>query len=168
MTLAVLGAAVYGAVVVYAASREATLAPVVASLGGFGAVLLLFVLVRGADDLLGWSLALAGVGYAMSLIAHGTHVDEAAPLVATALLVCGELAAWSLDERWAIRREPGLLRSRGLAVAGLSVAGLGASALVLSLSAVPAGGGLGWTIVGAVAAVLVVGLAVRAAKRRTV
>jgi hypothetical protein len=41
------------------------------------------------------------------------------------------------------------------------LAGLGASALVLALAAAPVGGGLAWTVLGAAAAVVVVGLAAR-------
>ena len=43
----------------------------------------------------------------------------------------------------------------------LVLAALAASALVLALAAAPIGGGLAWTVLGAAAAVLVVGLAAR-------
>jgi hypothetical protein len=123
------------------------------------------VLVRGHDDLLGWALALAGIAYAVALVVHGTHVDEAAPLVGAGLLVCGELAAWSLDERWAIAGARGLLAARAGAVAVLTLAGLGAAALVVSLAASPAGNGLVWTLFGSAAAVLVVAVAAVLSRR---
>ena len=165
MTLAVLSGLAYAGVVSYAASREPTLAPVIATLGAFGAVLLLFVLVRGHDDLLGWALALGGIAYAVALVVHGTHVDEAAPLIGGGLLVCGELAAWSLDERPRISAARGLLATRAGAVAGLTIAAVGAAALVVSLAAVPAGNGLAWTVFGSAAAVLVVAAAALLSRR---
>jgi hypothetical protein len=165
VTLALLSGVAYAGVVAYAASREPTLAPVVATIGAFGAVLLLFVLVRGHDDLLGWALALGGLAYALAVIAHGTHVDEAAPLIGAGLLVCGELATWSLDERWSIARARGLLAARAGAVAVLALTGLAAGALVVSLAAAPAGNGLVWTLFGSTAAVLVVAVAAVLSRR---
>ena len=80
MTLALLSALSYAGVVAYAASREPTLAPVIVDDRRSSArFLLAFVLVRGHDDLLGWALALGGIAYAVALVVHGTHVDEAAP-----------------------------------------------------------------------------------------
>jgi hypothetical protein len=164
VTLALLSGVAYAGVVAYAASREPTLAPVVATIGAFGVVLLLFVLVRGHDDLLGWALALGGVVYAIALVVHGTHVDEAAPLVGAGLLVSGELATWSLDERRPIARARGLLAARAVGVAILALAGLAAAALVVSLSAASAGNGLVWTLFGSAAAVLVIAVAARAGR----
>ena len=132
-------------------------------LGGLGLLLLVFVLVRGHDDLLGLALGLGGVAYAVSLFGVG-GVDEAAPLVATALLLCGELAAWSLDERIRVAVEPRLARARAAALAGLALAGLAAAALVVALAATSVGGGFAWTAVGAAAAVLVLAVAVRLAR----
>ena len=152
-------------VVTYAASREVTLAPVVATVGAFGAVLLLFVLVRAHDDLLGWALALGGIAYAVALVVHGTHADEAAPLIGAGLLLCGELATWSLDERRWIAGAGGLLGARALGVAVLTLAGLTAAALVVSLSSASVGNGLVWTFFGSAAAVLVVAVAVMLAPR---
>jgi len=148
-------------VVAYASSREPTLAPVVATLGAFGAVLLLFVLVRGDADLLGWPLCVGAIAYVLSLLVHGSGIDEAAPLVAAALLLCGELASWSLDERTHIPAARGLVASRAAALAALVGAGLGAGALVVALAAAPLGRGLAWTIAGAAAAVAAVALAGR-------
>jgi hypothetical protein len=161
VTLAVSSAIAFAGVVAYASSREPTLAPVVSVIGALGAVLLLFVLVRGHDDLLGWALGLGAGAYVLSLLVHGASVDEAAPLVAVVLLVCGELAAWSLDERGHIACERGLQATRAIALAGLALCALGAATLVVALAAVSVGRGLGWTVAGAAAAVLVVALAAR-------
>ncbi len=106
-----------------------------------------------------WPIVLLGIAYAISLFARGSGIDEGAPLVGAGLLLCSELAAWSFDERWAITAERTVVVARGTAVALLTLAALGASVLVLALAAAPIGGGLAWTVLGAAAAVLVVGLA---------
>jgi hypothetical protein len=148
----------------YATTREPAFAPIVVPLAVLGGLLLLFVLVRGTDDLLGWALFLAGAAYAAATLAHGTHVDEAAPLVGVALLLCGEQSAWSLDERRPIARDRGVLALRAVAVAALAAAGLGIAALVVALSISSLGGGLAWTAVGAAAVVGVVALVARVAR----
>ena len=149
----------------YAGSRETTLAPEIGAVTVVGFVLLLFVLVRGVEDLLGWSLALNGGAYAVALIVHGSAIDEAAPLVGCALLLCGELAVWSLDARWSVRADPGIVAARAFAVAGMTLAGLAASGLVVTLGATSLGSGLAWTMLGCAAAVLVLALAARLAAR---
>ena len=159
-----LAALVYAGVVVYTATRQPAIALVVAALGAIGGLLLLFGLVRQADDLLPWSLGLVGVAYTIAILARGSGVDEGAPLVGVALLLCAESATWSLDERWAIATERAVVRARATALAGLALVGLGVGALVLALAAAPVGGGLGWTVLGSAAAVLVVALAARSAR----
>jgi hypothetical protein len=124
--------------------------------GGCGVVLLLLVLVRGLDDLLGTSLMLLGVSYVVGLLV-GRHVlDEAAPLVAAALLLCAELATWSLEERKRVHAERRFWVARARAVAFLVLGGLAAAALVVAVAATPYGGGLAWTVLGAAAAAAVV------------
>jgi hypothetical protein len=128
-------------------------------------VLLAVVLVRGVQELLGWSLATLGGAYAVSLAVSGRAVDEAAPLVAVALLLCAELAAWALDERWRIAAEPAVVRRRAVALAILAGAGLAAAAAVVAVAAAPAGRGLAWVTLGAAAAVCAVGAGVAVARR---
>jgi hypothetical protein len=152
-------------VLAYAAARAPDVAALVAGIGAVGALLLAFVLVRGVDELLSWALVLLGGAYTVSLLVHGAAVDEGAPLVAAGLLLCGELAAWSLDERHAIAAEREVVLRRAVAVALLALAGLGAAAAVVGFAAAPAGGGLGWTVLGTAAAVLVVGVAAQLARR---
>jgi hypothetical protein len=129
-----------------------------------GALLLLFVLARGADELLGWSLFLGAASYAAGTMAHGTHVDEAAPLVGVALLLCGELTAWSIDEHRPAARERGVLLLRATAVGTLAAASLAIAALVVALSIASIGGGLVWTALGAAATVGVLALVARVAR----
>jgi hypothetical protein len=127
--------------------------PLTLSLGGVGALLLGLVLVRGLHDLLGSAVLLLAACYLLGLFV-GRHVlDEAAPLVAAALLACAELAAWSLDDRPHVPADRGLTAARARAVALLVLAGLGAAVLVLVVASASIGGGLLWTVLGAAAAV---------------
>lgn len=153
----------YAAVVAYAASRKPPIAIVAIGLGAMGALMLLAMLVRRIDELLPASLALVGIAYTIEILARGSGVDDGAPLVGVALLLCAELATWSLDERWTIKAERAVVLARGTALAVLALTGLGVGALVLALAAAPVGGGLVWTVLGAAATVLVVAIATRKA-----
>jgi hypothetical protein len=144
-------------------SSEALLAT--APLGGAGALLLVLLLLRARAELVPWPPALLGVAYAVELVIRGAGVDEAAPLVAVGLLLCGELAAWSIDERLPIAAERAVVQARAVALGALAFGSLAVAALVVALAAAPVGSGLAWTIVGAGSAVGVVGLAVRLAQR---
>jgi hypothetical protein len=140
-------------------------AGLVVGIGLIGALLLAVVLVRNTDEFLPWALVCLGVAYTVSLFVHGSAVDAGAPLVAAGMLLCGELAAWSLDARHAIAAEREVVLRRALALAALTLAGLGAAAAVIAFAASSFGGGLGWTVLGAVAAVAVVGLAAQLVRR---
>jgi hypothetical protein len=133
-----------------------------------GAVLgtvLIGVAVVFRGHALGAALFVAGGTYVAAVAAAGGRIDATAPLVAVLLLLCGELSAWSLDERWAIRGDPWLAWRRGAAVGALGLAGLGVAALVVALSAVPPSHGLAWTVAGAIAAVGAAGTGVWVARR---
>jgi hypothetical protein len=156
--------AAYGGVLADALTRDGSAAAVLAPGAAVGLLLLLFALVRGGA-LLGLALWLGGATYVAGIVAAGRTVDATAPVVAVLLLLCGELAAWSLDERLRIRADEQLAWRRGAAVGGLALAGLVASALVLALSAVPAGHGLFWTALGAAAAIGAAGTAAALARR---
>jgi hypothetical protein len=129
-----------------------------------GTLLLVTALVfRGHG--LGGALFLAGATYVAAVAAAGDRVDGSAPLVAVLLLLCGELAAWSLDERWGIRAEQQASWRRGAAIVGLSLGGLAVATLVVALSAVPPNHGLGWTVVGGAAAIGAAGTGIWVARR---
>ena len=134
-----------------------------------GAVLVLHVLVlalwRGLEELLPAAMVCLGGAYTAAAITHGASVDERAPLVAAGLLLCCELAAWSLDERPWSAAERAVVRARAAALAALVGGALAAAALVVAVAAAPAGRGLEWTAAGAASAVLVVALAIRAGRR---
>jgi hypothetical protein len=150
-------------VLAYAALREPKIATLVCGIGAIGAVLLAFVLVRRLDDLLPWAVIPLGIAYSVSLLLHGAGVDGGAPLVAAGLLLCAELAAWSIDEEFAIPAERAVVLARASALAALVLGSLVVATIVVSLSLVPASG-LAWTVLGAAAAVGVVALAVRLAR----
>ena len=155
----------FAAVLAEAIARTPSVGAVVGGIGAIGLVLLAFVLVRGMDDLLPWTVVCFVVAYTVSLVVHGGSVDERAPLVAAALLLGAELASWSLEEQIPIVAERPVLRGRIVALAALVGGGLVTSALVVAVAAAPTQRGLVWTVAGAAAAVLAVGLAVRVAHR---
>jgi hypothetical protein len=151
-------------VLAYTTARQLELAGLLIGIGGIGGVLLVLVLVRRMDDLLPWALVLLGIAYTLSLVVHGSGIDGGAPLVAAGLIACAELAAWSLDEQHSIAAERQVVVARASALGALVLAGTAAGGLVVALSLAP-GSGLGWTVLGAAASVLVVGLAVRLSQR---
>ena len=133
-------------------------------MAGGGALLLAVALAYGRG--LGAALWLGGATYVAFVVVHFEHrVDATAPLVAVLLLLCGELSAWSFDERWQVRADAALAWRRGAAVGALALAGLAASALVVAVSAVPANHGLAWTVAGAAAAVGAAGTGIWVARR---
>ena len=140
--------------------------PVVAFVPGLalGALLLVVALVFGGRGL-GAALFLAGATYVAAVAAAGGGADASAPLVAVLLLLCGELTAWSLDERLEIKAEPVLARRRAAAITTLGLSGLGVAALVVALSAAGPNHGLGWTVLGAAAAVAAAGTGIWVAHR---
>ncbi len=144
--------AAYGAVLADALVRAGSLAWAMAPSAGAGSLVLLVALARGSGPL-GAALMLGGVTYVVAIVIAGGHIDATAPLVAVLLLLCGELSAWSLDERWRIRSDEALDWRRGLAVGALALLGLAAATLAVALGAVPSGHGLVWTAAGAAAAV---------------
>lgn len=160
-----LSACAYGGVLAYTVAHAVAAAPGTVAIGGLGALVLVLLLVRANAELVAWPVGLLGAAYTIALIVAGRSADDAAPLVAVGLLLCGELAAWSVDERLRIPAEGAVVRARALALGGLALGSLAVAALVVSLAAAPAGGGLAWTVLGAASAVAVVTLAVRLARR---
>lgn len=165
MILGALSALVYAGVLAYVITRSRQAAEGTAALGVLGAICLAWGLLRANASFVPWPLAFLGTAYAIALVVRGSGVDDAAPLVAVGLLLCGELAAWSLDERFAIRAERAVVIARAAALGALAFGSLMVAALVIALAASPEGAGLAWTVLGAVSAVAVVGAAVALARR---
>lgn len=144
-----------------AGSDKVVLGPATA----LGTLLLLVALLVVGGRGLGISLFLAGAVYLAFVVHDEGHVDGTAPLVAVLLLLCAELAAWSLDERWRMQADASLAWRRGAAVGALALAGLVVSTVVVALSAVPASHGLALTVAGAAAAVAAAGTGIWVARR---
>jgi hypothetical protein len=159
VTLAAFSAAAYGGVLVWACLLSTRVLPLTLFVGGAGALLLGLVLSRGHDELLGSALLLLGAAYILGLLVGHHSLDQAAPLVGAALLVCAELATWSLELRFRVALEPALRLQRVRAVGLLVFAGLAAASLVLVAAATSIGGGLAWSILGSAAAVGAIALA---------
>jgi hypothetical protein len=165
VTLAALSASVYCCVLAYVLAHASDAAAGTGALGVLGALCLAWALVRANAYLVPWPIACLGTAYGVALVVHGAGVDDAAPLVAVGLLLCGELAAWSIDERLAIRAERAVVVARGAALAALAFGSLLVAVLAITLATAPAGSGLAWTILGAASTVAVVGVAVALARR---
>jgi hypothetical protein len=140
--------------------------PAVAFVPGavLGLLVLVAALVFGGHGL-GVALFLGGATYVTAVAAAGAGIDASAPLVAVLLLLCGELSAWSVDERLGIRPAPELAWRRGVGISLLGLAGLAVAALVVALSAVPSSHGLAWTVLGAAAALGAAGTGIWVARR---
>lgn len=158
--------AAYGGVLAWSSLLAPKFTPVTLFLGGVGLLLLVLVIVRGLDDLLGSSLLLVGACYVVALFVGRHPLDEAAPLVGGALLLCSELATWSLEERHSVAASRALRLARVRAVGLLVFAGIGVGTLVLVASNTSVGGGLLWTVLGAGAAVFAVAIVARLAVSR--
>jgi hypothetical protein len=156
--------AAYGGVLADVLARAGSTAGYLAPAAALGTVLLVVAVVWGrAPDA---ALLLGGGTYVAFVVGVEPHrVDATAPLVAVLLLLCGELAAWSIDERGRIEADPSLVWRRGAAVSALALAGLTVAALVVALSAVPPDRSLGLTVAGALAACGAAGIGVAVARR---
>jgi hypothetical protein len=159
VTLAALSLAVYGGVLTWSCVLAPHIAPLTLFLGGAGALLLGVMLVRGVDELLGSALLLLAAAYVLGLLVGRRPLDEGAPLVAAGLLLCAELATWSLELRLRITLDPALRLQRVRAVGLLVLAGLAAASFVLVVAATSIGGGLAWAVLGSAAAVGAIALA---------
>jgi hypothetical protein len=111
---------------------------------------------------LGWGLAVFGAEYAVFLRLRGGAVDARAPLVAAALLVAAELAFDSIAPEGGSRERP-LVVSEAAALLAAALVTVAAAALVLVVAG-SARSGVGLEAVGALAAVGVLAVLIRAAR----
>jgi hypothetical protein len=138
-------------------------------------ICLLAVLALIAAIVLGWSqlvpiaAALAGGLYGIELAIADAPLDVAAPAVAAALLLCTELAYWSLEERTHWRGDPGGGVRRAALVALLGAGAFVVAAIVLAVVDAVRARGLALDLLGAAAAatVLATVLIVARAPHRT-
>lgn len=129
--------------------------------------LLALALAGGWPALLPWPVALLGGAYVASLELRPDDgaIDAAAPVYGAALLLLAELAYWSLELRGPGREERRLVARRAAALAGLALLSLLLGALVVTVTAVPLGGGAAWDAVGVAAAAAALALIVHLARR---
>ena len=124
------------AVVVYSALLETAAAP----LGVLGVALLSGALARPVASVLPWALASLAGGYALALVVADRDLDARAGFVAAGLLLCGELAFWSVEARHWPREDSDAARARLAAIVILAlVAATVGTLLVAAGAVVPAG-----------------------------
>jgi hypothetical protein len=133
-----------------------------ALLGIAGWLLLAGALAAGVPAVVVPGLLALGAEYALSL---GSAVDGRAPLYAAGLLVVAELSYWSLERRIDIAAEPDTVRVRAVLVAVLAAAAIVLGGIMLGLVGLRLGGGIGWELVGLVAAVGALALVAMLARR---
>lgn len=126
-------------------------------------------LLGGWAALLPWPVVLLGGAYVASLElrADDSTIDAAAPLFGAGLLLLAELAYWSLELRGPGREERRLIARRAAALVGLALLSLLLGTLVVTVTAVPLGGGAAWDAVGVAAAAAALALIVHLARRDT-
>jgi len=132
-------------------------------LGAGGATLLMaFALAAVRPAAVPFALLLLGALYALPASHHVIPV----PVYGSALLVAGEFAYWSLDERIRERAQPGVAMPRLLAVLAVGAAAIPASALVLAAADADVPRSPTGTAAGAAAVVACVALLVALARVR--
>ncbi len=135
-------------------------------IGAVAFVALVAGVVLGWAPLIPAAAALAGGLYAAELAIADAPLDVAVPAVAAGLLLCTELAYWSLEERtrWVGQAGEGLRRAAVVALLG-AAAFLVAASLLALVDALRARG-LALDLLGALAAVTVLATVVLVARGR--
>ncbi len=135
----------------HAALAAGRLGWLLASVGAVAALTLAVALALRMPALVTGGLILLGGEYAGLFLVRGGVVDRRAPLYGAAFLVAAELAFGGL-ERWA-GAPPELVVRRIAVLAVVAVVAVALGALVLAVSALPAGGGVTLHAAGVVAAI---------------
>jgi len=124
-----------------------------------GAILgmgLLLPALAGAVSALPWALAALGGEYAALFTLRGGDVDTRAPVYAAGLLVVAELVYWTHDRKSTAVPAPGLEVRRFFCVLLFAVGALATGALVLGISSISLGGGVGLEALGVAGAVALI------------
>jgi len=129
---------------------------------GAATLLLALALAAGSPAAIPFGLLLLGAVYALPV----GHHTIAVPIYGSVLLVCGELAYWSLDERIRERADAGVELPRLAAILAVGVAATPVSALVLAAADADVARSPAGTAVGAAAIVACVVLLVALAHLR--
>jgi hypothetical protein len=118
-----------------------------------------------------WSGALAvgiavlGAQQAVRLALGHDALDEWAPLLGGALLLCGELAWWSIEPRIPAWSQPGLALRRVATILALCLVGTGLGALLLVAAGSSLSGGVPLELAGILAATAAVAVLAWVARR---
>jgi hypothetical protein len=134
----------------------------VGAIAGMG---LLLPALAGAVSTLPWALAALGGEYAAWWAVRGGDIDTRAPVYAAGLLVVAELVYWARDRQSTAVPAPGLEVRRFFGVLLSAVAALAIGALVLGISSISVGGGVGVEalgVAGAVALIILLAALIRA------
>jgi cytochrome c oxidase assembly factor CtaG len=124
-------------------------------------------LVVGWPLPIGAALLLLAAQYAAALALLDAAVDAGAPLYAAGLLLVGELSYWSLELRAPGREETRVLARRLVLLAALALVAGALGVSVLALTSASVGGGVVWDSVGIAAAVGVLAIIARLARRQS-
>ena len=128
------------------------------ALGAIAVVALALAVVAATPALVPVSAALLGAGYGSALAIESRPLNLAAAIVAAGLLLMCELAFWSLELRAAIAAEPGSRFLRLAFLLGLTACAVALCGVVLASVDLTTTGGLAIEIVGASAAIALLGL----------
>ena len=154
-----------GALAAYPAVSAARLSWLHAAIGAGAFALLGAGSILRRPGPIAWAVVLLGTDYAVWLT-QGTHaLDQRAPIVGAGLLLLAELAFDSIDPEPG-RPERTAVLSRAITLAAAVFAAVAAGALVVASSSIPLHGGIGLTVVGVLAVLLVIGLVARLAGER--
>jgi hypothetical protein len=151
--------------VAYAAAASDRAAGLLAALGGTGVAILALGAMARVPEAVPAGIVLVAAEYAVFLAVRGDAVDAAAPLVAGALVLAGELAYSALEPPLA--PAPAVLRVWRALRSVVTVAGAAlVAALVLLAAVAGVGSGTAFQLLGIVAAVAAAGLLALLARGR--
>jgi hypothetical protein len=134
--------------------------------GALAFLALVAAIVLAWSQLVPVAAALAGGLYGLELAIADAPLDVVAPAVAAALLLCAELAYWSLEERRRWRGDAGDGVRRAALVALLGAGAFFVAALMLALVDAVRARGLALDLLGALAAFAALLLVVTAARTK--
>lgn len=164
LTTAAGALAALGAVDAIALAAGGRLAPLEVAAAAASLGLLATGLALRRSGTVPWAIALAAAGYLAGRAGHAV-VDGRAAAVGVLLLLAAELASWATDEHPRIRPEPEVVTRRLALLGALALVSLVVDVLVLAASGLEAGGGTAPALVGTVAAVGAVAVALRLVRR---
>ena len=133
-------------------------------MGALALLILLIGLAARWSGALTVALVVLGAQQAARLELGSDAFDEWAPLTAAALLLCAELAWWSIEPRVPAWAQQDLAVRRLATIVGLCAAGAAVGAVMLVAAGASLSGGVGLELVGIVAATAAVAIVAYAAR----